>query len=511
MNNRANLAGLLALVVLSACWYIWLATHNPQLGFAPDDVVYLLMADLYSPWPPVFDAAHGFVRHYAQFPPLFPMILALARGGTGAIVPARIVVALSFVMASVLYGYWLRVKGVPPWTALALAVFSGWWPVNWIMATDLWSEGLYLCVCWLVLLAFHQTYRTDKTWRWALMVGALAATAMATRSIGVAFLPVLFFGLARKGVVEIFLALLAWLVTHWVFTHYSVGGGESYVGELARYYSSSPWAALAGQIAKFQDELGPAAVYDFFLWRSMTDWQFAVALLVSGLGALGAVREIRTGSPSVFYCAIYLAIVLLWPFPSELSRFLVPLLPFALFLVWRGVSVRSQREWPGLLMVGVLVIVTAPAVWACLQRVWTPLPSAELDRWRFTRYWLDASRGPQEDVVENIAHLEGYQRAAKQIADFVPLSECVYTPQIHLVLWHARRASFIPPKAPIIEDNAKLVCHWFQAVGETSAGTPEFYPIQVRPDLRLVVAWTASGQRVSGGQTQATNLLLRLP
>ena len=71
------------LVGISACWYVWIAIHNPQLGFVADDVVYLLMADWYSPWPLAFDAAHDHVRHYAQFPPLFPMLLAVAGGGTG--------------------------------------------------------------------------------------------------------------------------------------------------------------------------------------------------------------------------------------------------------------------------------------------------------------------------------------------------------------------------------------------------------------------------------------------
>ena len=511
MNKRANLAGLLALVVPSSCWYVWVAIHNPQLGFAPDDVVYLLMADLYSPWPPGFDAAHDYVRHYAQFPPLFPMILALAGGGTGGIVAARIVVALSFVMASVLYGYWLRVKGVPPWTALALAAFSAWWPVNWIMATDLWSEGLYLCVCWLVLLALHQVDRTPHRWRWALLLGVLAAAAMAVRSIGVAFLPVLLLGLAHRGARAMLLALLGWCATQWVFRQYAIGGGESYVGELARHYASSPWTALIAQGSKFSANIGSAAAYDFFLWRSLDGWRLPAALAVLGLALVGAAREIRTRSPSVLYCIAYLAIVLLWPFPSEIGRFLVPLLPFAWFLVWRGVTLRSRQEWPGLLLVGVLLGVTAPGIWACLQRAWTPLPVAALDSWRYTRYWLDATRGPQEDVIKTIGNLDGYQRAAKQMAALVPASECVFTPQVHLMLWHARRASFLPPQAAFIGDDAQPTCHWFQAVGEASVGNPAFYPLEARPDLKLVAAWTGAGEPVANGQTQATNLLLRLP
>jgi len=161
--------------------------------------------------------------------------------------------------------------------------------------------------------------------------------------------------------------------------------------------------------------------------------------------------------------------------------------------------------------VGALVVVTTPGVWACVQRVFTPLPVAELDGWRYTRYWLDASRGREDEVIEPIGHLEGYQRAAAHIADLVPANECVYTPQIHLVLWHARRASFLPPQAAFIGDDAQLTCHWFQAVGEASGGNPAFYPLETGPDLKLVAAWTAAGQPVADGQTQATNLLLRLP
>jgi hypothetical protein len=35
--------------------------------------------------------------------------------------------------------------------------------------------------------------------------------------------------------------------------------------------------------------------------------------------------------------------------------------------------------------------------------------------------------------------------------------------------------------------------------------------LETRPDLKLVAAWTAAGQPVADGQTQATNLLLRRP
>jgi hypothetical protein len=35
--------------------------------------------------------------------------------------------------------------------------------------------------------------------------------------------------------------------------------------------------------------------------------------------------------------------------------------------------------------------------------------------------------------------------------------------------------------------------------------------LEARPDLKLVAAWTGAGEPVANGQTQATNLLLRLP
>jgi hypothetical protein len=139
------------------------------------------------------------------------------------------------------------------------------------------------------------------------------------------------------------------------------------------------------------------------------------------------------------------------------------------------------------------------------------LPVAALDSWRYTRYWLDATRGQQEDVIKTIGNLDGYQRAAKQMAALVPANECVFTPQVNLMLWHARRVSFLPPRAAFIWDDAQLACHWFHAVGEASGGNPAFYPLETRPDLKLVAAWTAAGQPVADGQTQATNLLLRLP
>ena len=488
-------------LLLTGGFYLWLGLHNPQVAFAPDDAVYLLMADVYSPEHGAAPWVQSYVREHAQFPPLFPLFLALLGAGGDALLPAKIGVALSFLLAAGLFGGWLRGMGVPRWTAFALALFSAWWPVYWIMAADVWSEGLYLCFVWLALLAVQRPAHGLKL---ALLAGLLAGCAFGTRSIGIALLPAVLLGVWPRGRAAVLAALGGWLLVYALSRPLIFGGAESYGGELLKFYATSPWQALTAQLGKVGTGLPGAVGYDLFLWRTLDGWRAGALAITAGLIALGVWRA-RREPPVLLYCAGYLLVVALWPFPGELNRLLLPMLPFALFLLWRGVAVGPRREWPGLGLVALLLALGLQPMAECLRRVWTPLPVAALDHWRTTRYWLDATRG--EGALPQIAALEGYRRAVMEIGALVPAGACVYTPQVHLVLWYARRPAFLTPAT----QGSGLACRWIHAVLEETPVGPPLYPLTQWPGLRVVAAWSREGQRLPLPSLNAASYLMRLP
>ena len=506
MSEAARAQGLFRLLaalslLLTAAFYLWLGLHNALVGFAPDDAVYLLMADAHSPWHGADDALGGYLRQHAQFPPLFPLFLALIGAGSDALMPAKIGVALSFALAAGLFGGWLRGMGVPRWSALALALFGAWSPAYWIMATDVWSEGLFLCLVWLALCVILRP--AQGLWL-ALLAGLLAGAAFGTRSIGIVLLPAVLVGLWPRGRAAVLAALGGCLLMLVLIRQLSGGGAESYGGELVKFYGTAPWSALLGQLGKVAAGLPAAVGYDLFLWRSQEGWRAGVLALTVGIIALGAWRA-RRQRPLLVYGAGYLLVVALWPFPGELNRLLLPLLPVALFLLWRGVASHPRREWPGLLLVAALLVVSWPQLSACLRRVWTPVPVAALDHWRTTRYWLDATRG--EAALKQIEALEGYRLAAVAVGEWVPKTDCIYTPQVHLALWYARRRAFLTPPAA----GAEPACRWVYAVGEETPVGPPFYPLTDWPNLRVVAAFSREGQPLALPTLSAASYLMRLP
>lgn len=108
--------GAAALFVL----YAWLATRNTRVGFLADDALYLLMAEMYSPYRDALGALYEHVWQYSHLPPFYPWLLALAGAGPDQLQPARLANAGCMTLAWLVYHGWLRARGVPWATATAL-------------------------------------------------------------------------------------------------------------------------------------------------------------------------------------------------------------------------------------------------------------------------------------------------------------------------------------------------------------------------------------------------------
>jgi len=505
--------------------YAWLARGNPQVGFLADDALYLMMADIYSPYREATGAAYDHVRQYSHLPPIFSLLLAVAGAGVEQLSAARLVSAVCMAAAWALYLWWLHRAGVPRLTALLLAGFGAWTPATLIYTVDLWSEGLYVAlvmVC-LLLMQIVEPRVADADRMLSMSRGPVAGSSLpvllalgvtltlvvATRSIGVALLPALLLTLRARGLRAVAVVAVAAVATRLALSPFELGAAApSYRGMFAQSYSAEPVAALWRQVSSVLADLPAAMVYDLFQWREPGVWQL-VALALPGVAcSLGFGRELLAVRPMALYALGYFAIVLVWPFPGQTDRFLYPLLPCVLWFAWRGTTLIDRRGRAGLLLALLLFGLAAPGIVRTAQRAVTPLPQRELDSFRTTRYWLDATR--RGNPVAAIEQLAARQRVAASIAAVVPPTDCVYTLNVHLVLLHAQRPTFLPPPPPRMQAGPPWACRWFLLVADSMNGRPPLYPLTSLQTVADTVAVFRPEDAIGERHHAVTAVLMRV-
>lgn len=453
----------------------WLAVRNPHVGLLADDALYLLMADLYSPYREAAGAVYEHVQRYSHLPPFYPLLLAVAGAGAEHLLPARVATAAFMAGAWFLLYVWLRQRGAPRRLALAWALFAAWTPASLLYTVDLWSEGLYMA---LVLCALVLEAGMPRRPSVVLLLGlALSvACAMQTRGIGLALVPAVLLGLWRRSVGCVAVFCLGGVAMLAAFKPLDMGAeAAGYTALLAAHYATDPLAVLSSQLAAVAAALPHAALYDFFGLRGVAAWQWPALLVIALAVAFGLWREIRTASVSAVYVAGYLAIALTWPFPEQTDRFLYPLLPVLCAAAWRATASRRWPAWLPYLPLACAVALAAPGLYALVVRAATPLPVAALESFRSTRYWLDATRAG--DPVATIEVLAAQERAAAIVDAQVPVDACVYTANVHLVLLKGRRTAFLPPPPARMAQGAPWDCAYFLLTAEARRGRPGFYPL----------------------------------
>lgn len=480
---RAILAGVPVVVGAAALFvlYAWLATRNTRVGFLADDALYLLMAEMYSPYRDALGAVYEHVRQYSHLPPLYPWLLGLAGAGPDQLQAARLANAGCMTLAWLICHGWLRARGVPWAMASALCLFCALTPATLLYVVDLWSEGLFILLV-LLALGVEQALPRRPSLVALLGLGVLVACAMQTRSIGVALVPAVLLGCARRGPRAVVVTLLALGATLAAFSPLDMGSAAPSYGELMRnHYAGDPGAAIAQQLTAVARELPAALRYDLFFARGVMSWQIPIHALLLSLVARGAWLELRARSVLAVYVLGYLAIAFSWPFPEQTDRFLYPLLPLLAYALWRGSdfsgagrAVALVAAWLPLLLACALV---APALWSTVGRALTPVPDAAFESFRTSRYWLDASRGG--DTLQELARLDAHERAARLVALHVPADQCVYTMNTQMVLLHGRRPSFVPPPPARMQAGPPWSCRYFLLSGDTLRGLPAFYPLDV--------------------------------
>ncbi|RJO61593.1 MAG: hypothetical protein C4542_06135 [Dehalococcoidia bacterium] len=226
-------------------------------------------------------------------------------------------------LALICYRAWLIGTGVPgSYAAMAVLAYAIL-PATLLHALAIWSEGLFLLFSLLSLYCIG-CYERQQRPIYLFAVAAMIAAASLTRSMGLslvtAFILYLLMNRVRKSLLPGLIAVLPIVFQLLLSVILRAESGSGYLDAfLSHYRGRSPgdfFSFLLGQVVA----IGYGWYFNFEYWLP----------LVIGLGSVclwGAVARFRARKLDGYYIAIYLLIMLLWPFPAESERFVSVIIP----------------------------------------------------------------------------------------------------------------------------------------------------------------------------------------
>jgi hypothetical protein len=450
-------APLIFLAGLSPAYIIGLRV--PSYGLFNDDGIYLSTAKSLA-------TGHGYrilslpdELLQTKYPPLFPASLAVI----WKVVPEfprnlsalKLVPLLSSVGWFGLAFVFLREKSgsreVAVWTAL-FAAASPW--VLYFSVTCLSETMFGFLLTGALLVLTRECARTKPSSGGCILASILSAAAILTRTAGLP--PLLFAGTfsllfrrkSRSAATYFVLTtvmVLPWLL--WSKAHSLAPGSAE------EFYSGTTYYTTWNLFGNFTWSQRHTVIASNAISSLLTPG-FLVGILPRGLGAIvcpligiaviyGLVLEVRKGfTPIALFLVAYAGMLLLWAVPP--SRFLVPVLPFLLFLGaaglehFLGVVVRLPRSADIAAVTYILLLVFAilPALYSqaryaitekAVRMSWLPQPS--WDRLTSLMRWVNENTPPDSVLAGGLDTLMYLSTGRRAVFGFKPNPfEAQYSP-----------------------------------------------------------------------------------
>lgn len=473
--------------------YWWWSVCDTLTDLGGDSAMYMLMARHMSPFVTPSSVTASAVTG-ATYPPLFPLLIGLF-GASFAAAHAIVTTALLLSLA-VLYA-WVRVQGVGIAPAVTVVLVFACLPGTYLLTLNIWSENLYLCLSLLAVLAVYRAESTatgasDLRYWWTAVFSTCAAAM--TRAAGLALLLALTIVVTRKRPRQwLQMACVAWLpFLAWVaWSRLNAGGATHYVASLHDLYAHDFVDHLAIQL---RSEAAALLTAWLALWLGAPASLSLAALLlafgvVCSFGWFVALRNLRFDA---IYLLLYLAMIFLWPWPSEAVRLFYVVIPL---LLGYGFCVASQFLRDGgvrrLSAIGLIVAVSiplVPALLVTLQRRLLAVPDDLALVRNVPSYYSDFEQ--DRELALATARLI---KALPSIADLIPQSDCIFSikPATVSVLTGRSARSPPPPTADDAEFSKDLrQCNYAWLMQGQSASVPfAYYPRdRLRDGYRIIAA-----------------------
>lgn len=398
----------IAVAVLTAAFAlacVAFVTQPTLATFADDSVSYLVMAQVLSPWQDAsLPVREAFARE-AFYPPLFPLLLALA-GAAHDI--ARAHVATALLLAACLPMLYLFSKSclASRWAAFLAVAVTAILPACWINAKGILSEPLYCLVLLGLLWAAERRHL-------AILVLCMTALVL-TRTAGVVLVA----------------AYAAWALTQrdrWKLMVPVVAAAVAYGAWMAlrpaatvdinvAFLSEAAWRFDVVRQAQSIAEawIGSLMIY----WVEDRPLRTALAGVAGVLSLTGLALRMSANKADGWIMAAYVVTFLLWPFYDQMSRFIFPALPVLVAYALYALGSLGRRPLVGHAVAALLVAsLAAPALAFLHQRSTAPAPYPDMVDWYRYPDWREAQR--RADI--HLGLLEDMRSIARSTPEGAPV------------------------------------------------------------------------------------------
>lgn len=422
-----------------AFFYFSLALPPGMPGLMADDAIYILLAEYLSPYAghELVNSSH--VTTHGGFPPLYPFLLGLVGTSQSSLIPGHIFnTALALLSYIVLY-IWLGLGRAPDKLYLSAAMVLALLPFNLIMHTSLMSEPLYMFTTILALVLSDKYPEHIKTLVLVIVLSSL------TRTAGIALLVAFWIWVIvekkpspLKLIIISLGPLLIWKIAGKLFYQ-----SQDYGFSLEEIYSGKE---LTGVMSYIGNQLSAYwQALHAYIDRSTNTYSTAAVFIIVFGAVPGFIRRLRKRKLDACYFPVYLAMIVIWPYPSHAARLLYPVMPLLFLYLVESLDMlnlpgKSTLKRP--VAYGALVLITAsmaPSSLGILERaIYTPAQLPE--NFKATTTWL-GEKDPNIGL-NNALIIQSVYQGMSSAREFVPLNSCVYTVHFEAFMLHGRRAAF---------------------------------------------------------------------
>jgi hypothetical protein len=180
---------------------------------------------------------------------------------------------------------------------------------------------------------------------------------------------------------------------------------------------------------------------------------FFVSLLWLPLIALGIYRRVVARRLDGIFVVVYLLMVLMWPFPDHVQRFLLPVFPLMVVQGYlclvvepnapsvRATWITAMRQVAATGYIIIFLIITVPSWLHVAKRTLEPIP-VELAHFSQSRFWLRAPT--TEEALKDVRLRVEIISALQEITEYVPEGECIRASHPQIVMLYSGRITFGP-------------------------------------------------------------------
>ena len=381
---HAALGALAAAAGALAAVFTW----QPGIASLYDDSVsYLVMAQAFSPFGPA-SAAISEALPREKYPPLFPLLVALGGGAYDWRI-AHLWVAAAFAASVFFLGAHARNATGAARIGWAAALVYAWMPAAWLNLKGILSEFPFMALTFATLAYFDRLRARPATMRGYAGLGALMAAVMLTRTIGAALLVAIAMAEAwafvkhrerdRMRCAAAALAIPILAAGLWYLVR-PKGGEDAYLAFTTGMAQGTAEHGLAWALGIASVNI--SALGDAWLTALLIFWGepwragFLIATFVGASGATGTLARAARGEADALYVLAFLAILVAWPFPGQMYRLALPVLPLLLVhalwawqrLIARLASEDEARTWGAFASVVPLLVCVPAALFYIAQR-----------------------------------------------------------------------------------------------------------------------------------------------